>query len=96
MVNPDLRHKHSCQTPLVKLIDQRMKCIDQGDLANTLFIDFRKAFDVVDHTLLLKKLSFYKFSESQAIPVLVYKQNAANKGYQNFLKRHRECLRDLY
>ena len=58
------RHKHSCQTALVKLIDQWMKCIDQGDLVGTLFIDFRKAFDVVDHTLLLKKLSFYKFSES--------------------------------
>ena len=58
------RHKHSCQTALVKLIDQWMKCIDQGDLVGILFIDFRKAFDVVDHTLLLKKLSFYKFSES--------------------------------
>ena len=26
-------------------------------------IDFRKAFDLVDHTLLLKKLKYYKISE---------------------------------
>ena len=26
-------------------------------------IDFRKAFDLVDHQLLLKKLCFYKFSD---------------------------------
>ena len=26
-------------------------------------IDFRKAYDLVDHTLLLKKLKYYKISE---------------------------------
>ena len=56
------RHKHSCQTALVKLIDQRMYCIDHGELVETLFIDFRKAFDMVDHSLLINKLSFYRFS----------------------------------
>lgn len=58
------RQKHSCQTALVKLIDQWMSCIDKGDLVGTLFIDFRKAFDVVDHSILIKKLSLYKLSES--------------------------------
>lgn len=49
------RQKHSCQTALVKLIDQWMACIDNGDIVGTLFIDFRKAFDMVDHSLLIKK-----------------------------------------
>ena len=53
------RHKHSCQTALVKLIDQWMNCIDHGDLVGTMFIDFRKAFDMVDHALLISKLSSY-------------------------------------
>ena len=60
-INPELPNKHSCQTALVRLVDQWMRYIDQDDLVGTLFIDFRKAFDVVDHALLLKKLSFYKF-----------------------------------
>lgn len=55
------RQKHSCQTALVKLIDQWMTCIDQGDLVGALFVDFKKAFDLVDHAILLEKLSLYKF-----------------------------------
>ena len=58
------RHKHSCQTALIKLIDSWMKCINSGDMVGALFIDFRKAFDLVDHAILMKKLSIYKFSQS--------------------------------
>ena len=55
------RQKNSCQTAVVKLIDQWMACIDNGDTVGTLFIDFRKAFDMVDHnTLLIQKHSLYK------------------------------------
>ena len=41
-----------------------MSCIDKGDLVGSLFIDFRKAFDVVDHEILMKKLKLYKLSET--------------------------------
>ena len=54
------RQKHSCDTALVRLIDQWMASIDKGDIIGTLFIDFRKAFDMVDHSLLMKKLAHYK------------------------------------
>ena len=43
------RAKHSCQTALIKLIDKWRECIDKGDIVGTLFLDFRKAFDLVDH-----------------------------------------------
>ncbi|MEW8545691.1 MAG: reverse transcriptase family protein, partial [Candidatus Thiodiazotropha sp.] len=58
------RPKHSCQTALVKLIDDWMEYIDKGDMVGALFIDFRKAFDLVDHNILLNKLSLYKFHPS--------------------------------
>ena len=56
------RHKHSCKTALVKLIEKWMTSIDNGVIVGTLLIDFRKAFDMVDHILLIKKLEYYNFS----------------------------------
>ena len=41
-----------------------MECIDKGDMIGALFIEFRKAFDLVDHKILLHKLSLYKFDSS--------------------------------
>ena len=58
------RNKHTCQSALIKLIDSWMECIDSGDMVGALFLDFRKAFDLVDHAILMKKLSIYKFSPS--------------------------------
>ena len=32
-----------------------MACLDKDEFVGALFIDFRKAFDVVDHSILIKK-----------------------------------------
>ena len=58
------RPKHSCQTALIKLVDQWMSCIDKGDMVGSLLFDFRKSFDVVDHSILLHKLALYKLNDS--------------------------------
>ena len=55
------RKHHSCNTALLKLVDNWLKSIDNGETVGAIFFDLRKAFDVVDHNLLLKKLSMYKF-----------------------------------
>ena len=36
---------------------------NSGNIVGTIMVDFRKAFDLVDHSLLLKKLGIYKCSE---------------------------------
>ena len=58
------RQKHSCQTALIKLIDQWMADIDKGDTIGSMFIDFRKAFDLVDHIILKQKLAAYELNDT--------------------------------
>ena len=66
------RHKHSRQTALSKLIKQWKACIDNGDIVGTNFIDFRKAFDIVDHKILIKKPSpiQIKYKSYSMVPIL--------------------------
>ena len=49
--------------------------IDDGNLTCAKFIDFIKAFDLVDHKLLLKKLALYKFDESTLLWFKSYLSN---------------------
>ena len=58
------RENHSCQTALTHLVDQWLHNINSNQFNGVLFVDFRKAFDVISHDLLLKKLSIYGVSSS--------------------------------
>ena len=40
------------------------KAINDGKIVGTVMVDFRKAFDLVDHDLLLQKLEFFKCSNN--------------------------------
>ena len=84
------RQKHSCQTALVKLIDHWTACIDKGDIIGTLFVDFRKAYDVVDHSILIKKLHLYKFSPNAVRWFQSYRQ-LSSASYSVRYRSHRLC-----
>ena len=58
------RPGHSCETALVRMISQWLEAINKGSLMGVVMVDFRKAFDLVDHEILLQKLKVYKLSES--------------------------------
>ena len=50
------REKHSCHTALIKIIDKWLEELDNGNFTAILFLDFKKAFDTVNHNILVSKL----------------------------------------
>ncbi|KAK3098177.1 hypothetical protein FSP39_016896 [Pinctada imbricata] len=58
------RQFHSCQTALTKLVDTWLEEMDNGNITGVSFLDFRKAFDLVNHNILTDKLKCYNFHSS--------------------------------
>ena len=65
------REHHSCMTALTKMTETWLWEMDSGNLTGTVLLDFSKAFDLVNHNILLHKLKVYKFSE-QTLTLKLY------------------------
>ena len=62
LVHPNqsrFRENHSCHTALTSFVDQWLSSINDKKNCGVLFVNFAKAFDVIDHDLLLRKLAFF-------------------------------------
>ena len=53
------RKGHSCETQLLELTNDITKCLDEGHQRDIIILDFAKAFDKVNHSLLVMKLDHY-------------------------------------
>ena len=54
------RAGHSTETALLLMTERWLKALNDGKVVGSVMVDLRKAFDLVDHTLILEKLSCYK------------------------------------
>ena len=83
-INSDLQHAYktgySTSTALTCLTDEWFKQIDIQAVIGVVCLDFSAAFDIIDHDLLIMKLSAYGFGDS-AIDLL--------KGY---LMNRQQCV----
>ena len=57
------RSNHSCETALIAIIDDWISAIDKNEIVGTVLFDLSKAFDLVNHKILLEKLWHYQFND---------------------------------
>ena len=53
------RKNYSTETALIRLVDQLSLDLNKNIVSGLVFVDFKKAFDSIDHLLLLEKLYMY-------------------------------------
>lgn len=58
------RKKHSTEHAAIEIIDRLMEEIDNKNIPIAIFLDLSKAFDTLNHDILLKKLKYYGFKDN--------------------------------
>ena len=50
--------EHSTELAVLELVDRAITALDKNDTPFSIFLDLSKAFDTIDHQILLNKLMF--------------------------------------
>ena len=64
------RGMYSTETALIKLVDELLFGLDNNHVCGMVLVDYRKAFDMVDHELLLRKLELYGIAGACLVSLL--------------------------
>ena len=74
------RSKHSTELAALDIIDTITRRMEKGNIPITIYLDLSKAFDSLNHTILLDKLKFYGI------------QGSSLNLIENYLKNRKQCV----
>jgi hypothetical protein len=66
------RNMHSTELAAIELIDNVLLYLDEGKSPISIFLDLSKAFDTIDHNILLNKLKYYGFNNESLTLISSY------------------------
>ena len=69
------RKKRSCLTQLISHVDSIFECLSSGDEVDVIYLDYAKAFDKVDHNILIAKLERYGINGKMLIWIKEFLSN---------------------
>ena len=75
------RKQRSTQSALIQLTDHILEYFDKTEYTCGVFLDFKKAFDCVDHTILIRKLEHYGLRNSSLNLISDYLKNRQQYTY---------------
>ncbi|KAG5891778.1 hypothetical protein JTB14_006172 [Gonioctena quinquepunctata] len=81
-VQSGLQKSHSTSTALMRITNDVTKNIDNSLTTYTVILNYSRAFDVVDHSLMLVKLKYYGLSAS------------ALQWFQSYLGHRTQCVKN--
>ena len=53
------RSKHSCEDAILEMVGHLLQARNEGNYSTGIFLDLSKAFDMLDHNLLINKMERY-------------------------------------
>ena len=74
------RSSHSTELAALELIDKVISRLDNNEIPINIYLDLSKAFDTLDHNILLHKLSYYGI------------QNTALKVFESYLSNRKQYI----
>ena len=78
----EFREEHSTEFAALELIDRILTRMDNKEIPINIYLDLSKAFDTLDHSILIDKLQFYG-EKGVALDVL--------KNHLTNIKLYKEC-----
>lgn len=72
IVQSGFRPGHSTSTALSHIVDDILSATDNGKVTVLILLDYSKAFDTINHSLLCTKLKFFNFNDSSIMLLSSY------------------------